>query len=82
MHFVKSSCIQNGDKMSEGLVNIELPWHIPECTYQQRASVYERLGVAAAVTWSHMVVNNSSFRCELKWRTALRPSQLWRTIKV
>jgi len=21
--------------MSEGLVNIELPWHIPECTYQQ-----------------------------------------------
>ena len=22
--------------MSEGLVNIELPWHIPESTYQQR----------------------------------------------
>ena len=22
--------------MSEGLVNIDLPWHIPEYTYQQR----------------------------------------------
>ena len=39
------------------------------------------LGVAAVVAWSHMVFDDSSFWCELKWRRALWPSQLRRTIK-
>ena len=36
MHLVKSSYVQKEINMSEGLVNIDLPWHIPEYTYQQR----------------------------------------------
>ena len=36
IYFVTSSYVQKEIKMSEGSVNIDLPWHIPECTYQQR----------------------------------------------
>ena len=35
MHLVKSSYVQKEINMSEGLVNIDLPWHILEYTYQQ-----------------------------------------------
>jgi hypothetical protein len=43
--------------MSERLVNIELPWQVPECTYRQRIW----MAVAAAVSWSLMVLDGSSF---------------------
>ena len=36
MHSGESSYVQKEINMSEGLVNIDLPWHIPEYTYQQR----------------------------------------------
>jgi len=35
MHLAKSSYVQRKINMSEGLVDIDLPWHKPECTYQQ-----------------------------------------------
>ena len=60
MHFVKSSYVQMEINMSEGLMNIDLLYHIPGRTYQQHIWM-EVLGVAAVVAWSHLVVDNSSF---------------------
>ena len=46
--------------MSEGMVNIKLPWHIPECTLPA-AYMNGCLGAAAAVAWLRMDVEDSSF---------------------
>ena len=60
--------------MSEGLVNIELPWHIPECTYQQHIW----MEVLELLQWWHgriWLLTIPPFDVSLKWRRALRPSQ-------
>ena len=49
MHFVKSSYVQKEINMSEGLVNIDLPWHIPKYTYQQRTW----MEVLELLQWCH-----------------------------
>jgi hypothetical protein len=65
--------------MSEGLVNIELPWHITKCTYWQRiwTAVLEMLQ-----RWrGHICLSMTPpFRCGLKRRRELRPWRLrWST---
>jgi len=77
--FERSSYVQKEINMSEGLVNIDLPWHIPECTYHQR--------IYGCKSWSccrgGMVAFGYqwllSFLCGLKRRRA--PSLLRRIIK-
>ena len=81
MHLVKSSYVQKEINMSEGLVNIDLPWHIPEYTYQQHIW----MEVLELLQWWHgriWLLTIPPFDVSLKWRRALRPSQLRRTIKI
>ena len=67
--------------MSEGLMNIDLPWHMPECTYQQRVwmEVLELLQWWHGRTW---LLTIPSFDVGLKRRRVLSPSQLRRITRL
>ena len=67
--------------MSEGLMNIDLPWQIPECTYQQRVwmEVLELLQWWHGRTW---LLTIPSFDVGLKRRRVLSPSQLRRITRL
>ena len=67
--------------MSEGLMNIDLPWHMPECTYQQRVwmEVLELLQWWHGRTW---LLTIPPFNVGLKWRRVLSPSQLRRITRL
>ena len=79
MHLAKSSYVERKINMSEGLVNIDLPWHKPECTYQQRTwmEVLELLQWWHGRIWLSMT---PPVWCRPKRRRA--PCQLMWIIKV
>ena len=67
--------------MSEGLMNIDLLWHIPECTYQQHVwmEVLELLQCWHGRTW---LLTIPPFDVGLKRRRVLSPSQLRRITRL
>ena len=58
--------------MSEGLVNIDLPWHIPEYTYQQHIW----MEVLELLQWwhAHLVVNGSSLLMQAEMEEGTMPT--------
>ena len=81
MHLAKSSYVQRKINMSEGLVDIDLPWHKPECTYQQHIW----MDVLELMQWWHghiWLLTIPPFDAGLKWRRVLSPSQLRRITRL